>query len=364
MSTARQHAAAAMQSGALACVLAIAMAGCGTPGAPLPPSLNLPDRVTDLAAERAGNQVTLTWTMPRRTTDKILLKDPVIVRVCWNEGTSHCVPVDEKAFAPGAAATHSETLPAGLAAGAPRPVRFYVEALNRNERSAGLSNAAPILAGEAPAPMEGLTAEVGKSGVVLHWTAGNPLDAVRLHRRLLNPPAAKKDEGLLGTPREALTQDLLVEHDSGVALDKDIRFGHSYEYRAQRVARVEADGQMRELAGALSSSVTVEAQDVFPPAIPAGLAAVATAAAEGVPASIDLSWQPDTETDVAGYRVYRREGTGEWQRISGNGLVVGPAFHDPDVQAGRTYIYAVSAVDLRGNESGRSEEAAEKVPEP
>jgi len=356
-----------MQSGALACVLAIAMAGCGTPGAPLPPSLNLPNRVTDLAADRAGNQVTLTWTMPRRTTDKISLKDPVMVRVCWNDGTPHCVPAGEKGFAPGAAATHSETLPARLAAGAPRPVRFYVEALNRNERSAGLSNAAPILAGEAPAPVEGLTAEVGKSGVVLHWTGAyakgaDANDAVRLHRRLLNPPAARKDEGLLGAPREALTQDLLVEHDSGVALDKDIRFGQTYEYRAQRVVRVEADGQMRELAGALSSPVTVEAQDVFPPAIPAGLAAVATAEAEGVPASIDLSWQPDTETDVAGYRVYRREGTGGWQRISGNGLVVGPAFHDPDVQAGHTYIYAVSAVDLRGNESGRSEEAAEKVP--
>jgi hypothetical protein len=364
MSKARQHAAAALQSGALACVLAIAMAGCGTPGAPLPPSLNLPDRVTDLAAERAGNMVTLTWTMPRRTTDKILLKDPVMVRVCWNDGTPHCVPMGEKGFAPGAAATHSETLPAGLAAGAPRPVRFYVEAVNRNQRAAGLSNAAPILAGEAPALVEGLTAEVGKGGVVLHWTAADANDAIRLHRRLLNPPEAKKDEGLLGAPREALTQDLLVEHDSGVALDKDIRFGQSYEYRLQRVARVEADGQMRELAGALSAAVRVEARDVFPPAIPAGLAAVATAATEGVPASIDLSWQPDTETDVAGYRVYRREGTGGWQRISGDKLIVGPAFHDPDVLAGHTYIYAVSAVDVRGNESARSAEASEKVPEP
>jgi hypothetical protein len=364
MSMARQPAAAALFGGVLACALGCLLVGCGTPGSPLPPSLNLPVRATDLAAERAGNQVTLTWTMPRRTTDKILLKDPVMVRVCWNEGTPHCVPAGEKAFAPGATATYSETLPAALTAGAPRPVRFYVEAINRNQRSAGLSNGAPILAGEGPAPLEKLTAEVGKSGVVLHWTAGDAQDAVRLHRTLLNPPAAKRDKGPLSAPREAVTQDLLVEHDTGVALDKDIRFGQSYEYRAQRVARVEVDGQMRELAGALSTAVRVDAQDVFPPAVPAGLAAVATAASEGVPASIDLSWQPDLEVDVAGYYVYRREGEGAWKRVSGERPVVGPAFHDGDVQAGHTYAYAVSAVDARRNESARSAEASERVPEP
>ena len=30
--------------------------------------------------------------------------------------------------------------------------------------------------------------------------------------------------------------------------------------------------------------------------------------------------------------------------------------------AGKTYFYSVSAVDERGNESGRSEEASESVP--
>jgi len=54
---------------------------------------------------------------------------------------------------------------------------------------------------------------------------------------------------------------------------------------------------------------------VFPPAVPAGLAVVATAEG-GAEASIDLSWQPGTETDLAGYAVYRREGDGAWLRIS------------------------------------------------
>src|SRR4051812_18254539 len=124
--------------------------GCGTPGAPLPPSLNLPDRVADLAAARVGNQVSLTWTMPRRNTDKLPLKSNIDVHVCRSEGQSGdektCVPVGELQVAPAAAATFSEALPAPLGAGDPRPLTYFVELKNRNGRSAGLSNDATVLA--------------------------------------------------------------------------------------------------------------------------------------------------------------------------------------------------------------------------
>jgi len=39
-----------------------------------------------------------------------------------------------------------------------------------------------------------------------------------------------------------------------------------------------------------------------------------------------------------------------------------PAFRDSQIISGKTYFYSVSAVDLRGNESARSEEASESVP--
>ena len=133
---------------------------------------------------------------------------------------------------------------------------------------------------------------------------------------------------------------------------------------AQRVARVKVDGAVLELDGAFTQPVRVDAADVFPPAVPTGLAAVALAGENGGPPAIDLSWQPDTEADLAGYVVYRREGTGDWQRISPEQPVVGPAFHDAHVQAGHTYRYAVSAVDQSGHESVRSAQAEETVPNP
>ena len=148
------------------------------------------------------------------------------------------------------------------------------------------------------------------------------------------------------------------------ALDKDIHFGETYEYRAQRVARVTVGGATQELDGPLSAPVQVGVLDVFPPAVPTGLAAVAIAAENGGAPAIDLSWRPDTESDLAGYIVYRREGGGDWQRISPAQPVVGPAFHDAQVQAGHSYSYSVSAIDEGGHESGRSGEAEETVPNP
>jgi len=360
-----------LQAAALALALAagLALTGCGTPGAPQPPSLKLPSPVTDLNASRAGNQINLTWTMPRRNTDKLLLSNNVTVRVCRKDGTAGCDAAGmELFFAPGAKGSFAETLPAALAAGPARPLTYFVEIKNRSGRSAGLSNAAQVLAGAAPAPVAGLAAEVRKQGVVLRWTpaAAQESVAVRLHRKLLNPPADKPHEGLLTPQPEPVEQNLLIEATAhpGHALDKNIRFGQSYEYRAQRVARVTVDGKTLELDGEISAPVRIVALDQFPPDVPTDLAAVAAVGEDGAETAIDLSWQPVTDADLAGYIVYRREGEAAWQRISPAGPLLSPAFHDAQVQPGHSYRYAVSALAQNGHESARSAEAEETVPNP
>ncbi len=358
------------EQAALAAVLGSGMvlAGCGLPGAPLPPSLDLPNPVSDLAAARTGGQVSLTWTMPQRDTDKVLLKRNVAVRVCRRESASAlCATAGRLQLRPGAAGAFTETLPPALTTGPPRALTYFVELINQRGRSAGLSNAATILAGEAPAAVTGLTAEVRKDGVVLRWTPGpaEPFPtAVRLRRTLLTPPAKRPPQGPLAPPPEPAEQNLLVESSPvrGRALDQDIRFGETYEYRAQRVARLPVNGATLEMDGPLSAQVTVQALNVFPPAVPAGLAAVASTGENGAAPSVDLSWLPDTEADLAGYAVYRREDGSPWRRISPAQPVVGPGFHDPDVEPGHTYSYAVSAIGQNGRESARSAAAEETVP--
>ncbi|MGA9462710.1 MAG: hypothetical protein WBV28_07970 [Terracidiphilus sp.] len=338
--------------------------GCGTPGAPQPPSLNLPQTVTDLSANRAGDRVTLTWTCPKKNTDKLAIKGDIKARVCRREGSGTCADAGSLKELPGATGTFSETLPDALSSGTPRELHYFVEMRNKAGRSAGLSNPVAVLAGAPPVPVQGLSAEMRKEGVVLRWKADREDGGVRLQRTLLTPPATKPKEGIATPSGEPVEQNLWVEGGSGTGrtLDKNIRFGETYEYRAQRVLRVTVDGKSLELAGELSAAVRVEANDVFPPAVPTGLAAVASLGGNGGETAVDLSWQPDTEADVAGYVVYRREGGAAWQRISPAAPVVGPAFHDAHVEPGHTYRYAVSALDQGGHESARSEEAEESVP--
>jgi hypothetical protein len=351
---------------ALAIGLCAFLPGCGTPAAPQPPSLNLPDPVADLSAIRTGDRVSLAWTMPKRNTDKTVLKSDVAARICRREGMGTCSQAGtDLSIAPGKPGSFTDALPGSLASGEARPVQYFVELRNRKGRSAGLSNAATVLAGEAPRPVDGLKAEMHKQGVVLIWTGDGETAAVRLKRKLLTPPAHQTQHGPLAPAPEAINETLLVEEGSarGRALDATVRLGESYEYQVQRVSRVDVNGKTLELAGELSAPIDVEAKDVFPPSVPSELAAVATAGENGAAPAIDLRWQPDAETDLAGYVVYRREVDGAWQRISPATPAIAPAFHDAQVQPGHTYHYAVSAVDQGGRESARSAEAEETVPQ-
>jgi hypothetical protein len=349
----------------VAACFAAGLAGCGTPAAPQPPSLKLPAPVTNLAAERTGNSVQLTWTMPTRTTDKLPIQGNVAVHICRKEASGPCVAASpDQPIAPGAERTFTEPLPSPLISGQPRLLQYFVELKNKNGRSAGLSNAAFVVAGEAPGPITDLSATLRKDGVVLRWAPDGERVPVRLHRKLLTSQPQPKQQGLLAAPPEPVEMNLLIDQDTlaAVALDKSVRFGATYEYRAQRVARLTVAGHVLELAGALSLPADIAVLDVFPPVVPKGLAAVAIAAQNGTPAAIDLSWQPNTEGDLAGYIVYRREDDGVWRRISPAEPLIGPAFHDADVEPGHIYHYAVSAIDQGGHESAHSAEAQESVP--
>jgi len=302
-----------------------------------------------------------------------------------------CAPVGNAVINAAAPAEFRDTLPGAVASGPRSPIRYFVELRNRHGRSAGLSNAALVVAGQAPAPMEDLSAEVRADGVALHWKAAGPTP-VRLHRHLLSIPSEKsaakpatQPPGLDQPPAEPPDRDLLVEPSGKIlapldgAIDSTARFGESYTYTAQRVERIAVAGQTLELAGALSAPIQVAVIDRFPPEPPRELVAVASAADK----TIDLSWQPDTEPDLAGYIVYRTPAVSAgappqqagqtagnptappiWTRISGSGPLPAPAYRDTAVVPGTVYHYRVTAIDLTGHESAPSPETEESLPNP
>ena len=106
-----------------------------------------------------------------------------------------------------------------------------------------------------------------------------------------------------------------------------------------------------------SASGTVAARDTTPPPIPMGLIATATGGA------IQLGWTGGTAPDLDGYKVYRSTSPSPpFTTQVGPAVVRGTAFTDQTVQPGVTYYYVVTAVDVRGHESGASNVASATVP--
>jgi len=373
------------------------LAGCGLAANPQPPTLWLPNPPKDLTATRVGDEVHLHWTMPKETTDKVVLKGDQRVHFCWMSeapvvrkavpagkagtagkaapvapkvGPDPCKGVGDGMFPPDKPADFTAKMPAELVAGAPRAEAFFVELQNHAGKTAGPSNAAWVATGAVPPGVTGVRLEAQAGGVVLRWDTAAPQAAMvlRIHRTLvreagLPKPGASKPNQTVGAspPEEQVLEVDLDKADPGVALDHDAVLDHAWRYWLERVLKMEIDKRALEIEGPPSETVTVDAKDVFPPGVPDGLAAVPDAQAK----AIDLSWTPDTEADLAGYVVYRRDVTAEtgMERISGKALVVPPSFADTAVLAGHRYAYAVSAVDQDGNQSTRSGEVEEELPQ-
>jgi hypothetical protein len=101
-----------------------------------------------------------------------------------------------------------------------------------------------------------------------------------------------------------------------------------------------------------SAPKCVVLKDTFPPAAPKKLTAVATEHA------INLIWQPNTETDLAGYLVWR--GVAPATNLDQITPVPIPDTSFTDmVSQGTRYVYAVQAVDKAGNSGPMSERVEE-----
>lgn len=326
--------------------------------APQQPSLKLPQPVTDLTAQRTGNQVVLHWTMPKRATDKVQLVGDQKARICRTVESSPCVTAGTQSFAPDSKATFTDVLPADLASGQPRLLTYTVELLNHAGHTAGPSNPAFSAAGTAPIPVAGLRAQAQAEGIVLSWIPqGGDEQTIRLQRTLVDKPVQKQNTQTPQLPPQQTLES--TGPDKGQVLDADATLDHTYTYTAQRVQRMTLQGHALEIVGETAAPITINARDTFPPAVPQQLQAVADP--EG--RAIDLSWQPDTEPDLAGYIVYRSEAGAQPQRLTASPQP-SPSFRDTKVQPGHAYEYAVSAIDQDGNESQRSAPVQEQLPQP
>jgi hypothetical protein len=347
------------------------LTACATMNPPLPPSLDLPKPPTDLRASRKGDRVRLTWTIPTSTTDRRTIHSVGSTQICRSVATeiTQCgTPVGDlppqtvasasKAGSKPATASFTDTLPASLLSDVPSAtVTYAVQVLNRERRGAGLSNRARVPRIRTLPPPQDFQARLTAQGIVLNWASeAAPQSSepsihyiVRVYRNALG---SQEERTLVG--------EVPLGGDHTLT-DSSFEWEKTYQYRAQTVTVIqEANKPEVQVEGSDTADQFIFADDVFPPAIPAGLQAAFSG--PGQQPFVDLIWAPNTDLDLAGYNVYRHEPGTAPVRLNAE-LVKTSAYRDTAVVPGKTYLYSISAVDLRGNESARSEEAVESVPQ-
>src|SRR5882762_1333951 len=341
------------------------LAGCASIGAPVPPSLELPKPPTDLRAVRKGDRVYLFWTVPTQTMDRQNVRHLGRTDICrtLEAAMSECgkpvaslppetAPSPRKQGGnPRRQENYTDTLPEDLEQQNPtRTITYAVEVLNGSGRGAGLSRQVRVALAPTLPPPGNFKAQVQADGVALTWDCMEPRKALpeisyryRIYRRSLGNGTDLKlgDFDCPGSRFE----------------DHTFEWQKAYEYRIAVVTLAGVENAV-VVEGEDSPNQKVFTNDVYPPGVPTGLEAVFSG--PGQAPFVDLLWAPGTDADLAGYNLYRREDRGQVGKINAE-LVKTPAYRDQNVVAGKTYWYSVSSVDLRGNESARSEETSEQV---
>lgn len=310
------------------------LAGCGYVGDPLPPALNIPVPPSSLRVQQKADKLVVEFEVSGLTTEQTLLRrlGKLDVRI----GPGETQPADLSRWE--AQAQPVETQWTGT------PGKVYLEipagrwvnqrivvgarvASPQGRWSEWVTTGPLVVVPPLERPQQ-LTATVVAGGIQLTWAcaASSPV-GYRVFRRQL--------------PGDKWLQQVTTNECGW--LDAEVEHGVSYAYRIQAVSTVPGSAAESEPSVEIETTMI----DRFPPATPTGVRAVAT------PAAVELSWDANFEKDLACYRVYRSEDGRDWKPVAE--CIGTPAYQDRQIETQREYLYAITAVDLRGNESARSE---------
>jgi hypothetical protein len=364
--------------------------GCAAPGEPLERKPPTPDPVTDLNASQSGNDVILTFTLPRDSVERREIQKPISVNVYRN--FEPVPPANSSAAVAPANPTLLLTIPPAMVDRymVQGRVRF-VDSLRAEDFSAAGSEAVYLvrtfvspkklsansdvaaLAVYPPTnPIADLKTAYSRSGVTLSWTppektligAAPNIAFYRVFRAEMessqNAGANPSATGNMEASNPKVPFARIAEAASPPYTDTQTELGKTYVYSVRSVAQYPGV-QIESLD---SNFATITPKDVFPPPAPQDLVAAFVPAAGGTAAYLDLSWSISAATDIAGYNVYRsEEASGPGTRVNSE-LLLTPAFRDMNAVPGRIYFYTVTAIDRSGNESLASPPAAGSIPAP
>jgi len=191
----------------------------------------------------------------------------------------------------------------------------------------------------APNAPTGLSASAGNELIVLSWNANTETDlkGYNVHRSTTSGSGFIK------------INNSVVQAVSYI--DSDLTNGTTYYYK---ITAQDTSGNESSYSSEVNAAPTSTNVDTEKPSAPSDLSAAA-----GITA-IDLSWTANTESDLAGYKIYQSTTSGsDYTVIATVGKTT--QYQDGLVQSNITYYYAITALDLSNNESEKSSEVSVKT---
>jgi len=334
-------------------------------GAPLPPLIQIPVPVSDLAIQQFGKSAQLSWTLPKLNTDGSAATTVATVEIYRLSTDRNQSAPDPKLFAQSAQLW--KAIPKQVLATYPegaklsfedtfeefagnevyqRSLHYALKVVNNKKQKAGSSNVVSLSVIPLPTSPVNLNAiSLGEQHIEVGWD----IPTANIDGSPVNPPPQfnvyRRPD--FQAPETRLNQILVKE---GRFKDESIELGKTYVYSVRPVVETPSGA----VEGEDSVPLEVANPDTYPPKSPAEVTAIASA--EG----ISLVWVPNTDADLAGYWVYRSGQDKKFQRLQDQ-LLLTASIIDKSVQKGQTYFYRVKAVDLKGNESEFSEEVSDTV---
>lgn len=327
----------------LCCLLILA--GCGRKGMPVAPGTIRPTAIKDLSYRITPNGVELAWTVPIRNRD-----GSPIERIKGFDIFKAETSVDETCE--GCPAQFGQPIEVPFEARPEEARKMYYEDRTLSEGKRYIyeirtvkgwlnisdpSNRISLAWHMPPSAPSRLTAQQAADGIYLSWLPpaawadGSPMDknlSYRIYRTNAGEDNWKEIHGLIG---------------STGFFDLSTKKGGRYSYRVAAVLVYHGT----EIEGMQSQEATAQPRNLTLPKAPEGLVAVYhhEASESGKKGGgVELLWQENSEPDLAGYLVYRRDKDGLVSRLNHAPVTIS-RFTDQTRLSPGVYEYWVTAVD-------------------